>query len=80
MWSGIMPNPCFSEKVTFGLMSAEEMKKQAHLHVVSKLLYHTEGTRRPVAYSVLDHRMVGFTDSLSSGFVFPYSLSQKPQL
>ena len=42
--------------VTFGLMSADEMRRQAHIHVVSKNLYNQD--RKPVTYGVLDHRMV----------------------
>ena len=44
--------------VTFTLMSSEEMKKQAHLQVVSKNLYLQDGSRKPVQFGVLDHRMV----------------------
>lgn len=44
--------------VTFGLMTADQMRQQAHIHVVSKNLYSQDGTRKPVQHGVLDHRMV----------------------
>lgn len=40
----------------FDTFSAEEMRQQAHIHVVSKLLY-SQDTRKPVPFGVLDHRM-----------------------
>lgn len=49
---------CFRENVTFGLMSAEQMRKQSHIHVVSKNLYAQDGSRKHVPFGVLDHRMV----------------------
>ena len=44
--------------LTFGMLSAEQMRKQAHIHVVSKALYSQDLARKPVFYGVLDHRMV----------------------
>ncbi|XP_064623865.1 DNA-directed RNA polymerase III subunit RPC1-like [Lineus longissimus] len=44
-------------QVTFGLMSADEMRKQAHVNVISKVLYDQSGSRKPVSYGVLDHKM-----------------------
>jgi DNA-directed RNA polymerase III subunit RPC1 len=41
----------------FGLFSAEQMRQQAHIHVVSKALYTQDNSRKPVPYGVLDHRM-----------------------
>jgi DNA-directed RNA polymerase III subunit RPC1 len=41
----------------FGLFSAEQMRQQAHIHVVSKALYSQDNSRKPVPYGVLDHRM-----------------------
>ena len=41
----------------FDTFSAEEMRQQAHIHVVSKLLY-SQDARKPVPFGVLDHRMV----------------------
>ncbi|KAK2152800.1 hypothetical protein LSH36_317g01042 [Paralvinella palmiformis] len=41
--------------VTFGLMSPDEMRRQAHIQVVSKNLYSQD--RKPVTYGVLDHHM-----------------------
>ena len=46
--------------MTFGVMTANQMRQQAHLQVVSKNLYTQDGTRRPVPYGVLDHRLVRF--------------------
>ncbi|XP_064601918.1 DNA-directed RNA polymerase III subunit RPC1-like [Liolophura sinensis] len=43
--------------VTFGLMSADQMKQAAHIHVVSKNLYSQDGRRKPIPFGVLDHRM-----------------------
>ena len=39
-------------------MSAEQMKKQSHLHVVNKGLYGQDGPKKHVPYGVLDHKMV----------------------
>ena len=47
-----------SGHLQFGLLSAEQMRQQAHLHVVSKTLYSQDTARKPVPYGVLDHRMV----------------------
>lgn len=49
---------CYRENVTFGLMSAEQMRNQSHIHVVSKNLYAQDGSRRHVPHGVLDHKMV----------------------
>lgn len=49
-----------SENVTFGLMSAEQMRKQSHIHVVNKGLYDQDGSKRHVPYGVLDHKMVRY--------------------
>nr|XP_032834584.1 DNA-directed RNA polymerase III subunit RPC1 isoform X1 [Petromyzon marinus] len=43
--------------ICFGLQSAEQMKRQSHIHVVSKSLYSQDGAHSPVPYGVLDHRM-----------------------
>ena len=50
---------CFRGHLQFGLFSAEQMRQQAHIHVVSKALYAQDNSRKPVPYGVLDHRMVG---------------------
>lgn len=50
------PRQCRSH-LKFDTFSAEEMRQQAHIHVVSKLLY-SQDTRKPVPFGVLDHRMV----------------------
>ncbi|XP_038060034.1 DNA-directed RNA polymerase III subunit RPC1-like isoform X2 [Patiria miniata] len=45
-------------KVCFGLMSPEQIRQQAHIHVVSKNLYQPDNAARtPIPYGVLDHRM-----------------------
>ncbi|XP_074647199.1 DNA-directed RNA polymerase III subunit RPC1-like [Tubulanus polymorphus] len=44
-------------QVTFGLMTPEEIQKQAHVHVISKNLYTQDGSRKPIQYGVLDHKM-----------------------
>ena len=42
----------------FGILSAEQMRQQAHIHVVSKALYSQDLARKPIPHGVLDHRMV----------------------
>lgn len=42
--------------VEFGMDSPEEIQQEAHIRIVSKNLY-SDG-RQPVAYGVLDRRMV----------------------
>jgi len=51
--------------ITFGMMSAEEMRRQAHIQVVSKSLYLPD-THQPVQYGVLDSRMGVFKSSKCS--------------
>ncbi|CAH1795117.1 unnamed protein product [Owenia fusiformis] len=43
--------------VTFGMFSPEQMQKQAHIQVVSKNLYNQDGSRKPIPYGMLDHKM-----------------------
>ncbi|XP_021363401.1 DNA-directed RNA polymerase III subunit RPC1-like isoform X1 [Mizuhopecten yessoensis] len=43
--------------VTFGLLNSHQMQQMSHLHVVSKTLYNQDGSRKPVPYGVLDHKM-----------------------
>ncbi|XP_033975443.1 LOW QUALITY PROTEIN: DNA-directed RNA polymerase III subunit RPC1 [Trematomus bernacchii] len=43
--------------ICFGMKSAEQMRKQAHIQVVSKNLYSQDTKHTPLAYGVLDHRM-----------------------
>ncbi|KAL8202295.1 UNVERIFIED_CONTAM: DNA-directed RNA polymerase III subunit RPC1 [Gekko kuhli] len=43
--------------ICFGMKSAEEMRQQAHLQVVSKNLYSQDNNHSPLLYGVLDHRM-----------------------
>ena len=40
------------------MKSAEEMRQQAHIQVVSKNLYSQDNNHAPLLYGVLDHRMV----------------------
>ena len=40
------------------MKSAEEMRQQAHIQVVSKNLYSQDNNHSPLLYGVLDHRMV----------------------
>lgn len=44
--------------ICFGMKSAEQMRQQAHIQVVSKNLYSQDTSHTPLAYGVLDHRMV----------------------
>ncbi|XP_077310097.1 DNA-directed RNA polymerase III subunit RPC1 isoform X1 [Lithobates pipiens] len=43
--------------ICFGVKSAEQMRQQAHIQVVSKSLYSQDNSRTPLSYGVLDHRM-----------------------
>lgn len=43
--------------ICFGMKSAEQMRQQAHIQVVSKNLYSQDTSRTPLPYGVLDHRM-----------------------
>ena len=40
------------------MKSAEQMRQQAHIQVVSKNLYSQDTKHTPLPYGVLDHRMV----------------------
>ena len=52
----------FSGHIQFGLFSAQQISRQAHINVVSKALYTQDNTHRAVPYGVLDHRMVRMND------------------
>ncbi|XP_041671640.1 DNA-directed RNA polymerase III subunit RPC1 isoform X1 [Cheilinus undulatus] len=43
--------------ICFGMKSAEQMRQQAHIQVVSKNLYSQDTKHTPLPYGVLDHRM-----------------------
>uniref|UniRef100_A0A6Q2XTY3 DNA-directed RNA polymerase subunit n=1 Tax=Esox lucius TaxID=8010 RepID=A0A6Q2XTY3_ESOLU len=43
--------------ICFGMKSAEQMRQQAHIQVVSKNLYSQDTSHTPLQYGVLDHRM-----------------------
>ncbi|CAL9699297.1 unnamed protein product [Knipowitschia caucasica] len=43
--------------ICFGIKSAEQMRQQAHIQVVSKNLYSQDTKRTPLPHGVLDHRM-----------------------
>ncbi|XP_075697917.1 DNA-directed RNA polymerase III subunit RPC1 isoform X1 [Rhinoderma darwinii] len=43
--------------ICFGVKSAEQMRQQAHIQVVSKSLYSQDNSRTPLPFGVLDHRM-----------------------
>ncbi|XP_059892187.1 DNA-directed RNA polymerase III subunit RPC1 isoform X1 [Gadus macrocephalus] len=43
--------------ICFGIQSAEQMRQQAHIQVVSKNLYSQDTKHTPLSYGVLDHRM-----------------------
>ncbi|KAI3365191.1 hypothetical protein L3Q82_010287 [Scortum barcoo] len=44
--------------ICFGMKSAEQMRQQAHIQVVSKNLYSQDTKHTPLSYGVLDHRMM----------------------
>lgn len=48
----------FRSHICFGMKSAEQMRQQAHIQVVSKNLYSQDTSHTPLSYGVLDHRMV----------------------
>lgn len=48
----------YRSHICFGMKSAEQMRQQAHIQVVSKNLYSQDTSHTPLAYGVLDHRMV----------------------
>nr|XP_033798341.1 DNA-directed RNA polymerase III subunit RPC1 isoform X2 [Geotrypetes seraphini] len=43
--------------ICFGIKSAEQMRQQAHIQVVSKNLYNQDNSHSPLLHGVLDHRM-----------------------
>ncbi|XP_061561558.1 DNA-directed RNA polymerase III subunit RPC1 isoform X1 [Phycodurus eques] len=43
--------------ICFGMKSADQMRQQAHIQVVSKNLYSQDTKHSPLPYGVLDHRM-----------------------
>jgi len=43
--------------VCFGMQSAEEVEKAAHIQVVGKNLYNQDAERTPIPYGALDNRM-----------------------
>uniref|UniRef100_A0A8C5QXP4 DNA-directed RNA polymerase subunit n=1 Tax=Leptobrachium leishanense TaxID=445787 RepID=A0A8C5QXP4_9ANUR len=43
--------------ICFGVKSAEQMRQQAHIQVVSKSLYSQDNSHSPLPFGVLDHRM-----------------------
>ncbi|XP_033840470.1 DNA-directed RNA polymerase III subunit RPC1 isoform X2 [Periophthalmus magnuspinnatus] len=43
--------------ICFGMMSSGQMRRQAHIQVVSKNLYSQDTRRSPLPHGVLDHRM-----------------------
>lgn len=48
----------YRSHICFGMKSAEQMRQQAHIQVVSKNLYSQDTKHTPLPYGVLDHRMV----------------------
>lgn len=48
----------YRSHICFGMKSAEQMRQQAHIQVVSKNLYSQDTSHTPLSYGVLDHRMV----------------------
>lgn len=57
MFTGRFPSRSRSH-ICFGMKSAEQMRQQAHIQVVSKNLYSQDTSHTPLPYGVLDHRMV----------------------
>lgn len=47
-----------SSHISFGVESAESMQQQALINVVAKNLYNQDIQRTPVAFGVLDRRLV----------------------
>lgn len=60
----------YSSHISFGVESAESMQQQALINVVAKNLYNQDVQRTPVAYGVLDRRLV----SIEIDILGPYIL------
>lgn len=52
------PLSSYRSHICFGMKSADQMRQQAHIQVVSKNLYSQDTKHSPLPYGVLDHRMV----------------------
>ena len=48
----------FRGSLNFGVLTADQMRKQSHLQCVAKNLYSQDGMRTPVPYGVLDKKLV----------------------
>lgn len=59
-------NSVYRSHICFGMKSAEQMRQQAHIQVVSKNLYSQDTKHTPLPYGVLDHRMVQSRHSFHS--------------
>lgn len=58
--------------MSFGVESPESMQQQSHIHVVAKNLYNQDAQRTPIAFGVLDKRLVSepyFVTCLESMFI-----------
>ena len=55
----LLVSNAYRSHICFGIQSAEQMRQQAHIQVVSKNLYSQDTKHTPLSYGVLDHRMVG---------------------
>ena len=56
----------YSGHLNFGVFSPEQMRKLAHLHVVSQSLYSQDLARKPIVHGVLDRRMVLVVDVIQN--------------
>ena len=60
----------YSAKVSFGMESSHQIQQQAHIQVVAKNLYNQDAQRTPIAYGMLDRRMVYHIFYNCSTFMF----------
>jgi len=65
----------YSGHLNFGIFSPEQMRKLAHLHVVSQSLYSQDLARKPVLHGVLDRRMVLANIIVCRNTIFQSSMS-----
>jgi hypothetical protein len=62
----------YRSHITFGMMSTDQMRRQAHLQVVNKGLY-VQDSHKPVPYGVLDNTLVSyFFTTISSSILMKF--------
>ena len=56
--------------INFGIMSPDQIQRQANVHCVAKTLYNQDASRTPVPYGVLDKKLVSFINLISNILYF----------